>query len=1397
MLSLGKVDSAMLDKEYFAKDEYFYKDSDCFEIFGDDKAVKSYGLREPFSLEKIKEYTGGIHRPLKAVDMCFSLPKSFSIQSCLDSKSTSASDIDKCFSQAVKDTLRHARESGMIQIRSNADEIKQGEGDIWMIFSHEFSRKQSGNIDPSKHKHALLMNAGWAVGDSEEKNCSIYYKEIYKNKIYLGSVMRSYFAENMKELGYKLSGTDIKNNYFELHGYSREQTLEFSSRNNEISKLYNSPKTQKRIADRIEQLVADKQMKSLEFDIDKIRRTVCAEEKKQISLTIREAKGTTHDDKDAILANIRERASDVGINSETCSELKADILSDSQPMFIWEMKIQAVNNAIFELSEKEGIFTKQDINKESITQGLLLTKPDGLSVHVTPDDVQKILRNYNHDLIAIPGEKSEDIYQKYTTRSLLEHEANIYTKLAEGVSSFNQVCENADPIIEEINRTFERERGWSLKDEQIQAAKAILENSDLFVNIQGKAGTGKTTMLEVVRIAAEQQGREVIGASLAGSAADNLQNDSGISSNTVHKLLIEHDAGKISFARKIVALDEAAMVDSIRLSSLANKVYAEGGSIALVGDVDQLPPVGAGHPILYLTRAGVKTYRLDEISRQKSMRDGKEWQRGKTLREVALHFSKGSQDVSLAFQKLHSLGAIKEIKSKRERHKAMVTRYVSNVNSGIQTLMLTSTNADRQALNLLIRRELRQKGLLNAKDVEIKVENKDGTSATKCFCEGDSILITKSMIVKFDESEGVNRRSLKLNNGEVGKIFKINNNFVYASFGDGKNQKHVCIDTSLKKNRRIDHGYCVTTHSSQGRTYDEVIAEANSKGRLTFYQSMNVGVSRERYDLEVYTDDAQALEAKSKHILEKQSALEVYREGIELEKAGLAVERKSDIQETSRPFGHPPRFREETKAEERTKGGKDHASSVEKEKAFVKDIRQARDQYQEQIKAINAERKNAIDRANKEGRELSEKDAKRFRERFQGAAKKRDANVDQVVKKHYGKDPILERQAKEAIEKWDRRRVDIQRESSHVYGQHKEAGKKTPQQEKIRFKIAHKENDQKFEKELTAKVQSCVQEQKQFPLARNARNAQEQWKRERVGVNKDFARDKSEAKEKGAGLTVKQKANYRSRFAAVDHKRDQRIIEAAVKHGCSENTTKELQEKIKAFERRENRIRKLPQNLQEKANQVNRARLQKDFKAVEVKSRQVEIIQPQKRPKAQIQRRDETKPADRITAPEKGSLKQNASALDKPGLKIAMSEEKKAGSEKVAGQPEQGQDKAKASQREKAHGLDQTKQADTKMDRAGRAPEQSVGKEQQTGKDLESKQNNETTLGRAVKRGLDKPGRFKGMNPKVRQMKTKLAKLRTMKRIVLEKTTVTDRSTGASQTTTVQREQDQQSKMEW
>ena len=179
--------------------------------------------------------------------------------------------------------------------------------------------------------------------------------------------------------------------------------------------------------------------------------------------------------------------------------------------------------------------------------------------------------------------------------------------------------------LDKLIRTVEAQSGIDYSAEQRQAIREAATSGLLLIT--GGPGTGKTTILNgILELLGRMQLRCLLAAP-TGRAAKRLTEVTGEDASTIHRLLeasIDQNTGKMFFVRDednplkadVVIVDEMSMVDVQLLHALLQAI-PEGKRLILVGDPDQLPPVGPGFPFSDMLRSGeLPTVRLTEIFRQ-------------------------------------------------------------------------------------------------------------------------------------------------------------------------------------------------------------------------------------------------------------------------------------------------------------------------------------------------------------------------------------------------------------------------------------------------------------------------------------------------------------------------------------------------------------------------------------------------------------------------------------------------------------------------------------------------------------------------------------------------------------------------------------------------------------
>lgn len=704
MLSLNNVASTGGALHYFSKDNYYTLDEglEKSEWFGAGAAALGFVgqvEREEF-FSALSGQVGGVtlgrvttdpdtgeqrrqHRP--GIDLTFSAPKSVSLLAEVGG----LSDVREAHEAAVRQALAYVEAelaATRAMVEGQVQPIKTGNLVVAM-FRHNTSRE----LDPQTHTHAVIMNATRRP-DGEWR--SLTNESLYREQRAIGAVYTSALARNLQELGYELERTDDKGN-FEITGVSREHVEEFSQRRAQILDLLKS--------------------KGIALE------SATAQQKEDATLDSRSHKKDV--DHAALIEAWRSKAVSLGVDLEGIGAgAKARVaagLADGRPTMTGR---QALEFAAAHLIEREAVVTRNDLLAAALEHG---------SVRVNAQDVLSEFAKLQEsgDLIAVgDGE--------YTTRKMLGSELWALEAVRKGVGETPSILEphTAKARVEQQ----ERDQGFSYSPGQRAAIELPLTSSDRFVEVQGLAGTGKTTMLRGLRTLAEAEGYVVRGMAPTGAAAKQLSRETGMAADTVSMFVIKESQLQkdIAFARQYAeferkaelwVVDESSFLSQRQKATVDSLAQRAGAKVVYLGDVLQLQGVEAGKPFELAQRDGIATAMMTEINRQKTPalkqavsiivgqdRPGAQVD-GRQTGAAGLTLANNRR----AFDYLTASGKVQVSKDPLSR---MAEAYVSAApeqRAGL--LIITPYNKDRRAVNGQIRAGLKEKGELPVKDEEQQI----------------------------------------------------------------------------------------------------------------------------------------------------------------------------------------------------------------------------------------------------------------------------------------------------------------------------------------------------------------------------------------------------------------------------------------------------------------------------------------------------------------------------------------------------------------------------------------------------------------------------------------------------------------------------------------------------
>ena len=212
----------------------------------------------------------------------------------------------------------------------------------------------------------------------------------------------------------------------------------------------------------------------------------------------------------------------------------------------------------------------------------------------------------------VNGEKQKFITRIRYYRAEQRIAENIFRILK---SKAYTIFERESSLIEEQ----ERKVGLKLDQAQREAVSAVLKHKVLIVT--GGPGTGKTTLVRFILGLMRPKIPSIALAAPTGRAAKRITETTGSSSSTIHRLL---EATNVGFQRnrenpldqELIIIDETSMIDTLLMDSLLEAVPS-ASRLIIVGDVDQLPSVGAGTVLQDFIKSGsIPVVRLNHIFRQ-------------------------------------------------------------------------------------------------------------------------------------------------------------------------------------------------------------------------------------------------------------------------------------------------------------------------------------------------------------------------------------------------------------------------------------------------------------------------------------------------------------------------------------------------------------------------------------------------------------------------------------------------------------------------------------------------------------------------------------------------------------------------------------------------------------
>jgi exodeoxyribonuclease V alpha subunit len=475
-----------------------------------------------------------------------------------------------------------------------------------------------------------------------------------------------------------------------------------------------------------------------------------------------------------------------------------------------------------------------------------LTRRASSLLEVAPEHIEKHYMNLAMDRKIIMRQ-ADEVTQIYAT-SYFYMEANTATRLKQLDATFDV----PDIEIEDRIRQIEKQTNMELDEHQVEAVKEAVRSGLLIIT--GGPGTGKTTTINTIIRYFELSGDDIMLAAPTGRAAKRMSETTGFEARTIHRMLELGGGmeGNVGFERNeqnpletnLIIIDEMSMVDISLMNSLL-KAIVPGTRLILVGDVNQLPSVGAGSVLKDIIDSKLfHTVKLTKIFRQASTSDI----------IVNAHKINRGEDVmldnkSMDFFFLKRYEADKIINVTLQLVKQKLPKYVDASEYDIQVLTpMRKGLLGVERLNGILQM------YLNPADKR-KREKEHGATI---FREGDKVMQTKNNYqleweirskygLCIDKGTGIF-------NGDTGIIEEINDfaETMTIRFDEGR-----MVEYSYKLLDELELAYAVTIHKSQGSEYPAVVIPLLSGPRMLMNRNLlYTAVTRAKKCVTIVGDDA-------------------------------------------------------------------------------------------------------------------------------------------------------------------------------------------------------------------------------------------------------------------------------------------------------------------------------------------------------------------------------------------------------------------------------------------------------------------------------------------------------------------------------------------------------------
>jgi len=872
MIRMVQSKSAQHAKSYFNtslnQSDYYLNDQEHAGQFGGRIAqrmkLETLASKEVFQLlcDNINPVTGKNLTSRQSSKRCvgydinFHCPKSVSVLHVL-SKDDHVLNV---FRASVTETMNEIEGDAQSRVRKgkkkDADSNRTTGTLLWTEFVHETARPVAGvEPDPHLHCHCFTFNATW--DKVEQKYKAGQFRNIKRNMPYYQAKFHKNLSDKLIALGYRIR---LTNTSFEVVGVPAPVLDLFSKRTNEIGQ-------------------AAKELGITNpAELDKLGSRTRA--KKQKGSSMAELKKAW-----------REQIYALGMDKQ--GDGKTIIRYPSAPEQSLLTAQHCVDHALKLRFERASVFQDRRI----LESAYRFATGDNT---VSADQITDCFMRDDRIITIQEGDKT-----LCTTREVLAEERHMVALALSGKGAMLPLYVKAPPL--------------SLNGEQAEAVTHILTTPDRVSIIQGRAGTGKTTLMKEAVTLIEQTGRSVFVVAPTAEASRGVLRSEGFENAETVAALLSAPGRQTKLKDNVLWVDEAGLLGTKDMIALLTLAREQNARLILSGDTRQHNSVVRGDALRILnTVAGIRGANVSRIYRQ----------RHTEYREAVQALSVG--DAQQGFDRLHAMGAIKAVDPMNPTI-GIVDDYLAALKKGKTALVVSPTHKQGEQVTQAIRDRLKQDGLIGREEYTVpQLVSLNLTEAEKQDCrnyqqgsvvrfnqhakgikngslwtvdtisdnsvtlidqDGKQIalpfdvasrfdvLVKKEIAVSVGDSLRITRNGFdtnkkQLNNGQSLKVLSIDKDGAIEVL----NPASKLVYSLPRDYGHIAHAHCVTSHASQGKTVDEVfIYQPAATFPASDLKQFYVSVSRGRDAAHIYTDDVPELLNHVSETGDRQSAIELVK----------------------------------------------------------------------------------------------------------------------------------------------------------------------------------------------------------------------------------------------------------------------------------------------------------------------------------------------------------------------------------------------------------------------------------------------------------------------------------------------------------------------------------------